>query len=126
MPWKIVKGGVKRLSEVYILEQVYYVRPENTLAVFLREFRDYSIYQVGTNTLARGEGDMSMVEKPVVAVLRRPRSVPPLSGARTRPPAAVSTGWCCSELTLFTREMPSHDDSLLTQEVAHPRTGVNQ
>lgn len=57
LPWKIVKGGIKRLSEVYTLEQFHYIRPENTLAMFLREFRGYSIYQVGTNTLVRGEGE---------------------------------------------------------------------
>lgn len=38
-------------------------KEENTLATFLREFGNYAIDQVGTNTLVGSQGDMSRDEE---------------------------------------------------------------
>lgn len=35
LSWNIVKGGIQRFSEVYMLEQFCYIRLENTLAEYV-------------------------------------------------------------------------------------------
>lgn len=69
--WKIVKGRIRRFSEVYMLEQ-FYIRLENTLAKYVSQ-ENSGTFHVPNWYKYTGNRKMSIPEKLLAIVFCRPR-----------------------------------------------------